>query len=90
MDVNIRVRVLINAKLRSSFLKCALINTIPGPFDFERYYITADFSLSTNCLWLCGVLVITTAQLHSTKSERFRAGVNSARGVSEIRYSEDF
>ena len=32
-----------------------------------------------------GVVVITTAQLHSTKSElRFCAGSNPARGVSEI------
>ena len=37
-----------------------------------------------------GVVVITTAQLHSTKSElRFCAGSNPARGVSEIRDGED-
>ena len=37
-----------------------------------------------------GVVVITTAQLHSTKPElRFCAGPNPARGVSEIRDSED-
>ena len=37
-----------------------------------------------------GVVVITTAQLHSTKPElRFCAGSNPARGVSEIRGSED-
>ena len=36
-------------------------------------------------LWRCGVVVITTAQLHSTKPElRLCAGSNSARGVSEI------
>ena len=36
------------------------------------------------------VVVITTAQLHSTKSElRFCAGSNPARGVSEIRDGED-
>ena len=41
--------------------------------------------------WLrLGVVVITTAQLHSTKSEvRFCAGSNPARGVLEIRVSED-
>ena len=37
-----------------------------------------------------GVVIITTAQLHSTKPElRFCAGSNPARGVSEIRDSED-
>ena len=37
-----------------------------------------------------GVVVITTAQLNSTKSEfRFCAGSNPARGVSEIRDGED-
>ena len=36
-------------------------------------------------LWRHGVVVITTAQLHSTKTElRFCAGSNPARGVSEI------
>ena len=38
----------------------------------------------------CDVVVFTTAQLHSTKSRlRFPAGSNPARGVSEIRDSED-
>ena len=42
------------------------------------------------CWWRRGVVVITTAQLHSTKPElRIRAGSNSARGVSEIRDGED-
>ena len=41
-------------------------------------------------MWRRGVVVITTAQLHSTKPElRFSAGSNPARGVSEIRYGED-
>ena len=41
-------------------------------------------------LWRCGVVVITTAQLHSTKPElRFCAGSNPARGVSKIRDGED-
>ena len=46
-----------------------------------------------NCLtnlWHHGVVVITTAQFHSTKLElRFCAGSNPARGVSEIREGED-
>ena len=37
-----------------------------------------------------GVVVITTAHLHSTNPElRFCAGSNPARGVSEIRNGED-
>ena len=37
-----------------------------------------------------GVVVITTAQLHSTQPElRFCAGSNPARGVSEIHDGED-
>ena len=41
-------------------------------------------------VWRHGVVVITTAQLHSTKPElRFHAGLNPARGVSEIRDGED-
>ena len=37
-----------------------------------------------------GVMVISTAQLHSTKPElRFCAGSNTARGVSEIPESDD-
>ena len=40
--------------------------------------------------WRCGVVVITTAQLHSTKPElRFYGVSNTAHGVSEIRDSED-
>ena len=36
-------------------------------------------------MWHCGVVVIITAQLHSTKSElRFWAGSNPAHSVSEI------
>ena len=41
-------------------------------------------------LWRRGVVVITTAQLHSTKPElRFCAGSNPDRGVLEIRDGED-
>ena len=40
--------------------------------------------------WRCGVVVITTAQLHSTKPElRSCADSNPAHGVSEIRDGED-
>ena len=40
--------------------------------------------------WRRGVVVITPAQLHSTKLElRFCAGSNPACGVSEIRDGED-
>ena len=40
--------------------------------------------------WRCGVVIITTAQLHITKPElRLSKGSNPARGVSEIRDAED-
>ena len=40
--------------------------------------------------WRRGVVVITTAQLHSTKPElRLCASSNPARGVSQIRDGED-
>ena len=36
-------------------------------------------------LWRRGVVVVTTAQVHSTKSElRFSADLNPDRGMSEI------
>ena len=54
-----------------------------GNATFMRYMIYAF-------LWRRGVVVITTAQFHSTKPEfRFCAGSNPARGVSEIRDGED-
>ena len=41
-------------------------------------------------VWRHGVVVITTAQLHSTKPElRFYPGSNLVRSVSEIRDDED-
>ena len=41
-------------------------------------------------MWRRGVVVITTAQLHSPKPElRFWAGSNPARGVSKICDGED-
>ena len=41
-------------------------------------------------MWRCGVVVIITAQLHSTKPElSSRAGSNPARSLSEIRDGED-
>ena len=39
-------------------------------------------------LWRGGVVVITTAQLHSSKNKKEK-GSNTARGVSEIRDGED-
>ena len=40
--------------------------------------------------WRLAIVVITTAQLHSTKPElRFCKGSMPARGVSEIRDGED-
>ena len=42
-------------------------------------------------MWRRSVVVVTIAQLHSTKPElRFCAGSNHACGMSEIRDGEDF
>ena len=50
----------------------------------------ADLPLLRTLFWRRGVVVITTAQLHSTKSElRFCAGSNPDRSVSEIHDGED-
>ena len=52
----------------------------------------SGYHYCTTSFYKCrrGVVVITTAQLHSTKPElRFCAGSNPARGVSEIRVGED-
>ena len=50
----------------------------------------SDLQLYWLQLWRRGVVVITTAQLHSTKPElRFCTGSNPARWVSEIRDGED-
>ena len=56
--------------------------------------VTQEFSKNLlnmkDNLWRRGVVVITAAQLHSTKPElRFCAGSNPAHGVSEIRDGED-
>ena len=59
------------------------------PVCFGNY--SKDFSIyNLKNLWCRGVVVITTAQLHSTKPEpRLYAGSNPARGVSEIPDGED-
>ena len=52
---------------------------------FFRQFCQQDFQQ-----WRLGVVAITAAQLHSTKSKlRFCAGSNLARGLSEIRDGED-
>ena len=60
----------------------------------KKYYLQALLKeckyIQEKVWWHRGVVVITTAQLHSTKLElRFCAGSNPARGVSEIRNGED-
>ena len=56
----------------------------------EPIVTICQFYLVYVVMWWHGVVVITTAQLHSTKPElRFCAGSNPARGVSEICNGED-
>ena len=61
-------------------------------FPYSWSKLCLDFKLALWWIldWYCCVVVITTAQLHSTKSElRFCAGSNSACGVSRIWDGED-
>ena len=63
-------------------------------FYFSKKSVKAEMTylkpLSESRSWRRGVVVITTAQLHSTKPElRFCAGSNPARGVPENRDGED-
>ena len=56
----------------------------------EWRIIPLDYMLILSMEWRRRVMVITTAQLHSTNPElRFCAGSNPARGVLEIRDCED-
>ena len=65
------------------------------PFILVTCFISFDnikcnFVKKKEELWRRGVVVITTAQLHSTKPElRLCAGSKPARGVSEIRDGQD-
>ena len=58
----------------------------------QYYYSRPLFgmNIALSLVWRRGVVVINTAQLHSSKPElRFCAGSNPGRGVLEIRDSED-
>ena len=55
---------------------------------YWKHYITGCCCVVV--MWHCGVVVITTAQLHSTKPKlRFCAGSKPAHAMSEIRDGED-
>ena len=74
---------------------------VSGTVQFTFFLVTKlSITISTSCnwltvtlipvLWFHGVVDITTAQLHSTKSElRFWAGSNPTGGMSEIRDCKD-
>ena len=56
----------------------------------DKQWMVVNLSLLLILSWRRGVVVITTARLHSTKPElRFCVGSNPACGVSEIRDGED-
>ena len=57
----------------------------------DRRMMSYRSNSAENEKWCHGVMVITTAKLHSTKLElKFCASSNTARGVLEIRDAEDF
>ena len=68
----------------AEIIECCIINS-------NLYYIEIiNWRWQLFFLWRRGVVVITTEQLYSTKSElRLCAGSNSAREVSEIHGGED-
>ena len=68
---------------------CSLFHSIT--VDEKRIFEITMFSMKkSNLYFWCGVVVITTAQLHSSKLElSFCAGSNPACGMSEIRDGED-
>ena len=74
--------------LESLFSKDAAIR--PATLLKRDYNKRLQYKLRKFQLFHRGAVVITTAQLHSTKPElRFCAGSNPASGVSEIRDGED-
>ena len=67
-------------------LKCK--NNFTGAWSVIKEVIRKNSNQAV--IWRHGVVVITTAQLHSTKPElRFCTGSNPAGGMSEICYGED-
>ena len=57
---------------------------------FGKWAKSRAFLIFWKIWWCRGVVVITTAQLHSTKPELgFCVGLNPVCGVSEIRNGED-
>ena len=57
---------------------------------FKLMFKKSYFEIMFRNIWRRGVVVINTAQLHSTKPELgFFAGSNPACGVSEIRDGEN-
>ena len=65
-----------------------LVNSKGPKTSTQSYNYSNDSEMES--LWCRGIVVITTAQVHSTKPElRFCAGSNPACRVSEIRDGED-
>ena len=80
---------LLHNHLKSNNVLLKLRNNIWIPKLADMGKVTLKSNPETY-LWCRGVVVISTAQLHSTKPGlRFCAGSNPARGVSEIRDDED-
>ena len=66
-----------------------LMECLSASVFFKSFRLVTHLGVN-NILSRQGVVVITSAQLHWTKSElRFCAGLNSSRGVSEICDGED-
>ena len=63
--------------------------TAEGCVQISEFFLRLIHN-GSSVMWCRGVVVITTAQLHSTKPElRLCAGSDPARGVSEICDGDD-
>ena len=65
-------------------VRCSYRMQISSCFMFLIFSVNFESLLHVS-QWCCGVVIITTAQLHSAKSKlRFYSGSNPVQGVSEI------
>ena len=75
----------------SFLLHISIFILFDSKFVWQRFYFHYLCVLWCSGLWCRGVVIITTAQLHSKKPElRFCPDSNLARGMSDIHDGEDF
>ena len=79
-----------NTKLGADLVLSVIFTIIYALFFIYIMYYVMFYTTEYMVQWRRGIVVVTTAQLHSTKLVlRFCAGSNLAHGVSQIRDGED-